>query len=330
MQKYNCSNRRAFRCVLCSTDIKRERFAEVGLAIYIVCCDRTRRLDIELDRKKHDNTVRCVFASTTFEGTCLSSRIPSILARNVANTIELDRFVELSSCRTRRSIELYCWRYVVSRVRYLLANFAFTVLRYDLDQHRYDPYGDQTMQDSVDWMVQRKWITNNPILEVSNHSLSCNTPGTAARAYIPIEAGQNITAVYANWIHTVGPMIAWMAYCDNETNDCHTVDSSTAEWFKIGQQGLLDGTIERGDWFQKRFSRWDGSPSLWSETIPKNLKPGKYFVRHEVISLHVASRPQFYPECAHLHVTGSGNKTPTKEFLARFSGVWSMNSMWPS
>jgi hypothetical protein len=190
---------------------------------------------------------------------------------------------------------------------------------------RYDPYGDEAMQDAADWMPQRKWTSNNPIFETSNISLSCNTPGTPARAYIPITAGQNITAVYAYWVHTVGPMIAWLAYCANTANDCGTFDSSTADWFKIGQKGLLDGTIETGTWFQKAFSRWDGSPSLWSETIPVNLKPGKYLVRHEIISLHSANKPQFYPECAHLEVRGSGSEVPGKEYLVRIPGVWSMD-----
>ena len=183
------------------------------------------------------------------------------------------------------------------------------------------------MQDSAQWMVQRKWVTNNPIFEVSNHSLSCNTPGTPARAYIPITAGQNITAVYAYWVHTVGPMIAWLAYCANDANDandCRTFDASTASWFKIGQKGLLDGTIETGNWFQKTFSRWDGSPSLWSETVPGNLRPGRYLVRHEIISLHSANKPQFYPECAHLEVSGSGHGVPGKEYLVKIPGVWSM------
>lgn len=124
-------------------------------------------------------------------------------------------------------------------------------------------------------------------------------------------------------------MIAWLAYCANDANDCATFDSSTADWFKIGQKGLLEGTIETGEWFQKAFSNWDGSPSLWSETIPRTLKPGKYLVRHEIISLHSANKPQFYPECAHLDVKGSADgeevRVPGKEYLVKIPGVWSMD-----
>ncbi|CAN9112096.1 unnamed protein product [Alternaria alternata] len=190
----------------------------------------------------------------------------------------------------------------------------------------YDPYGDEAMQDAASWMPQRKWISNNPIFETTNSSLSCNTPGTPARAYIPIRAGENITAVYAYWVHTVGPMIAWMAYCDNADNDCTTFSSETADWFKIGEKGLLDGSIETGEWFQKAFSMWDGSPSLWSERVPVGLKAGRYLVRHEIISLHSANKPQFYPECAHLEVSNDDKGViPSKEYMAKIPGVWSMD-----
>lgn len=119
-------------------------------------------------------------------------------------------------------------------------------------------------------------------------------------------------------------MIAWMAHCTND--DCGAFDSSTASWFKIGQRGLQSGTIETGDWFQKTFSNWDGNPSLWSETVPRNLKPGKYLVRHEIISLHSANKPQFYPECAHVEVSGEGVGEPGQEYLVRIPGVWNMDS----
>ncbi|KAI4953578.1 hypothetical protein J4E91_002425 [Alternaria rosae] len=155
----------------------------------------------------------------------------------------------------------------------------------------YDPYGDQAIQDAAAWMPQRKWTSNNPIFETTNTSLSCNTPGTPARAYIPIRAGENITAVYAYWVHTVGPMIAWMAYCNNAENDCATFSSETADWFKIGEKGLSEGSIETGEWFQKTF------------------------------------KPQFYPECAHLEVTNDKEEgsIPSEEYMVKIPGVWSMD-----
>ncbi|KAG9188053.1 hypothetical protein G6011_01976 [Alternaria panax] len=154
----------------------------------------------------------------------------------------------------------------------------------------YDLYGDEAMQDAAPWMPQRKWISNNPIFETTNSSLSCNTPGTPARAYIPIHTGENMTAAYAYWVHTVGPMIAWMAYCDNAENDCTTFCSETANWFKIGEKGLLEGRIETGEWFQKAF------------------------------------KPQFYPECAHLEVSNNEEGVlPGEKYMVKIPGVWSMD-----
>ncbi|PSN67305.1 glycoside hydrolase family 61 protein-like protein [Corynespora cassiicola Philippines] len=185
----------------------------------------------------------------------------------------------------------------------------------------YAPYDDQPSQDAAPWMPQRKWTSNDPIFSPTSPSIACNTPGTPARAYIPIRAGENITAVYYYWVHTVGPMIAWLADCHG---DCAALDANTADWFKIGQRGLEEGTVETGTWFQKSFSRWDGGPSLWSERIPRALRPGKYLVRHEIISLHSANKPQFYPECAHLEVSGDGEAFPGEEWLVKIPGVWNM------
>ncbi|KAF3928605.1 Endoglucanase-4 [Arthrobotrys entomopaga] len=48
----------------------------------------------------------------------------------------------------------------------------------------------------------------------------------------------------------------------------------------------------------------------WTVTIPAALPSGEYLIRHELLALHQANNPQFYPECAQLTVTGGGNGTP--------------------
>jgi hypothetical protein len=78
-------------------------------------------------------------------------------------------------------------------------------------------------------------------------------------------------------------------------------------------------------WFQRQFQNWDGDADIWPVTIPESLRPGEYLLRHEILSLHIANRPQFYPECAHLVVEGSGDKVPSEEYYASIPGVWSMD-----
>lgn len=120
-------------------------------------------------------------------------------------------------------------------------------------------------------------------------------------------------------------MVLWLAACGDS---CATLNLTTANWFKIAERGLLNGDIQTGEWGQREFQNWDGTPDLWTETIPKDLKPGKYIIRHEIIALHIANKPQFYPECAHLVVSGNGTAVPGKEYYAKIPGVWSMNRMY--
>ena len=117
-------------------------------------------------------------------------------------------------------------------------------------------------------------------------------------------------------------MFVWLADCGES---CATFNATEGKWFKIWEAGLVEGTLEKGMWYQKIFQNWDGSPDKWTVTIPGNLKPGNYLIRHEIISIHIENRPQFYPECAHLVVTGNGKLSPSEEYYARIPGVWSMN-----
>ena len=121
-------------------------------------------------------------------------------------------------------------------------------------------------------------------------------------------------------------MVLWMADCGA---DCRTFNASQGNWFKIAQRGLISGTIQEGMWGQRLFQNWDGTPDLWTETIPASLKAGNYLIRHEIIALHIAHKPQFYPECAHLTVSGNGTESPEKEYLTKIPGVYSMDRKPP-
>ncbi|KAK0649025.1 glycoside hydrolase family 61 protein [Cercophora newfieldiana] len=186
----------------------------------------------------------------------------------------------------------------------------------------YDPSEPASEQVGQPWMVQRQWVTIDPIFTVDSPYLACNTPGAPppANSYIPISAGDNLTAVYWYWLHPVGPMTVWLAACGD---DCTTVDVNKLDFFKIWEAGLLEGpNLAEGVWYQKEFQRWDGSPGLWPVRIPRNLRAGRYIVRHEILSIHIEDKPQFYPQCAHLEVKGEGDAVPGEEWLRRFPGAY--------
>ncbi|KAH8200922.1 hypothetical protein TruAng_004931 [Truncatella angustata] len=188
----------------------------------------------------------------------------------------------------------------------------------------YDPNELASEQLGQPWMVQRVWDSINPIFHVNDTGLACNTPGTTSPgggSYIPITAGDALTAVYWYWLHPVGPMSVWLASCA-PFGSCEAADPARLEFFKIGHWGLLSGSVPEGVWYQRAFQNWDGSPDLWNVTVPETLRAGLYVVRHEILSLHVENKPQFYPECAHLNITGPGEAMPPKELLVRFPGAY--------
>ncbi|KAJ7874200.1 hypothetical protein B0H14DRAFT_2166356, partial [Mycena olivaceomarginata] len=52
------------------------------------------------------------------------------------------------------------------------------------------------------------------------------------------------------------------------------------QWFKISEQG----TQSNGSWMQQQL--YNGFPV--NVSLPVNLKPGNYLLRHDVIALHMA------------------------------------------
>jgi cellulase len=75
--------------------------------------------------------------------------------------------------------------------------------------------------------------------------------------------------------------------------------------------------IDEGAYYPKTYS-W-GSDQLmknnmtWKVTIPSDIKPGLYVMRHELIALHFGEKlngAQFYVNCLNVEVTGDGTAEP--------------------
>jgi lytic cellulose monooxygenase (C1-hydroxylating) len=84
-------------------------------------------------------------------------------------------------------------------------------------------------------------------------------------------------------------------------------------FFKVDQRTYDPATETwESDWLVK-------DNSTLTVTIPSNIEPGTYVVRHEILALHFAftenktlekSGAQFYPTCVKVKVTGSGKDSP--------------------
>jgi hypothetical protein len=57
-------------------------------------------------------------------------------------------------------------------------------------------------------------------------------------------------------------------------------------------------------------------------TLPSDLAPGNYLLRHELTAKHL-SPPELFISCSSLVVSGSGSSTPSSSETARFPGAYS-------
>jgi cellulase len=98
----------------------------------------------------------------------------------------------------------------------------------------------------------------------------------------------------------------YLAKCAGD--DCTSASAGDLSFFKIDQKGLNDAASQ--SWASDDLIA-DGN--AWTVTVPKDIAPGQYVLRHEIIALHSAqdaNGAQNYPQCINIEVTGSGTAEP--------------------
>jgi len=175
---------------------------------------------------------------------------------------------------------------------------------------------------------------NGPITDVTSADVACNGgPNPLVTPYpsevITIPAGATVTT---QWHYTLtsntgdgggaepidpshkGPIMTYLAPVANATQS----QMSGLSWFKIYEDGYNAAT---NTWAVDKMIANGGKVTF---TIPSCIKPGYYFLRHELIALHGAgSYPgaQLYMECAQIQITGGGTASPaTVTFPGAYQG----------
>ncbi|KAI0313005.1 glycoside hydrolase family 61 protein B [Amylostereum chailletii] len=195
------------------------------------------------------------------------------------------------------------------------------VIGYNLDGTYYNgftAYNSPVGQVSI----QREWDSYDPITEPTDPNLSCNVNGASlgsGQQSATVSAGATVTAYWNPWPHTIGPAMVYMASCGGS---CTSADTSTLEWFKIEEAGLISGDLVDGTWAMGKLVQNNNS---WTTTLPSTLPDGECMLRHELLAIHTSNLPQFYPECAQLVLTGGGSSTPSRDYLVRFPGAYAMS-----
>ena len=209
-------------------------------------------------------------------------------------------------------------------------------LQYDRFQISPRSMGPQTPPQTVAWVpLMPHWS--------STRCLAANSPGAGRQRAsvigltIPVRF-QFLLRVVCTFLiillAPLGPLLTYLASCGSTT--CDQFDARTAKWFKIDQVGKDNN----GAWVQQQISEFPPSSfrvhlvsrlhtvdgNVYSANLPKNLAPGEYLVRHEIIALHLATQKggaEFYPSCQQIKVGGSGTGVPTQDELLTFPGAYS-------
>ncbi|KFA47734.1 hypothetical protein S40293_09483 [Stachybotrys chartarum IBT 40293] len=150
---------------------------------------------------------------------------------------------------------------------------------------------------------------------INSPNLRCNegaTTGTAQTYTVAAGSRIGFKLWYNEFIEHPGPGFVYMSRAPGALN---SYDGS-GDWFKVYESGLCGSNPS----VDNNWCTWQDDRIEF--TIPNRIPPGDYLVRVEHIAIHEGhvGRAQFYMECAHLRITGSGGGTPGP--LVRIPGLY--------
>lgn len=150
-------------------------------------------------------------------------------------------------------------------------------------------------------------LDNGFVSDYNSPDIICHKGATPGGAYIKVAAGSSVELQWTDWPESHhGPVMDFLAACGD---DCTTVDKTKLLFNKIDEGGLIEYKDSPGYWASDELIANNNS---WTVTIPSNIAPGKYILRHDTIALHAAfdvGGSQAYPQCFNLEITGSGSNT---------------------
>ncbi|KAH8898849.1 hypothetical protein GQ53DRAFT_878052 [Thozetella sp. PMI_491] len=114
-----------------------------------------------------------------------------------------------------------------------------------------------------------------PVTSITGNDMACGAAHKPAPGAIAeVRAGSNITFHWSRWLYShKGPMTAWMAPYDG---DVSKADVNQLQFFKFAE----DTMDANGIWGTVRML--NNTNGTWTATVPADIKPGTYVVRHEV------------------------------------------------
>lgn len=212
--------------------------------------------------------------------------------------------------------------FLLAFVPYVVAHGYVSIL--SVDGTQYD--GQEPTEDGQPTTpsVVRRISIIDPVKGASNPFLNCGQNATAASLIASTNPGSKLTFQWEagggeRWPHNTGPLMFYLTNCGSVT--CDQFDSTTAKWFKIAEVGLESDEVT---WYQQNIMNGQTA----NVTLPSNIAPGNYIIRHEIVALHLANEmggAEFYPSCSQLNISGTGTGAPASNELVSFPGAYSDN-----
>ena len=185
----------------------------------------------------------------------------------------------------------------------------------EFDLH--DSYGGwladsyEYMDDPPDTIGWSTTVTDNGFVDPNHYSdpnIICHRGAAPSSIGGAASPGSTIDLEWTTWPDSHhGPVLDYLAPV---SGDFASIDKESLEWVKVDAGGLISGS-NPGTWATDQLI---ANNNTWSMTLPSDLAPGKYVLRHEIIALHAAGQPngaQNYPQCVNLEVSGSGSASPS-------------------
>lgn len=145
--------------------------------------------------------------------------------------------------------------------------------------------------------------------EYQSPDIICHKDGKPGALTANVKAGSKIELQWNKWPESHhGPILNYLAPCNG---DCSKADKTSLQFFKINQQGLIDGSNPPGTWASDNMIE---NNNTYTFAIPESVADGNYVLRHELIALHSAEQTdgaQNYVQCINVKVTGGGNSSPS-------------------
>ena len=164
-------------------------------------------------------------------------------------------------------------------------------------------------------------LSNSPVKDLVSPDLVCNTRGgVPVPEFVKANAGDTLTFRWFHWnpddpndILDPSHKGAILTYIAEYTEG----DGRGPRWTKIHQEGF-DG----GEWATIKMRNNGGRVQV---KLPRNLAPGRYLVRQELLALHMADfrgddpehpgrGAESYPDCVQVEVGGNGKARPDQGF----------------